>query len=566
MQRQEVGGSAARTLGRDVAVVAAVVLGAVIVALAVGIDGEFPLNDDWSYAWAARGLCRDGELRLLQWTGASVVAQVAYGALLCRVFGFSFTVLRVSTLVLATASVVAWAAMLRRLGVAGICLAIAIAVVALDPITVNLAFTFMTDVPFTAFGILAGACYLRGLEARRNGSLLAGAVLAAIALLVRQHGIFIVAAAALAIAVSDGRPWRDRIVAVVTATAIPIAAFVGYHAWLFGLHGAPSGYTNKIGEAQRVGVLTIANCAFRGVQYLGFLTAPLAPFLARDLLPRRARSLIAWTIALGAGAVVLWVREGALLFDLPNVLYDFGVGPLSLRDVHVLGMPAPTRVGLALRVPVTVSATLSAAVLCTAATETMASFGARRHDVGLAFLAFAAALLFAGTLLQAHYYFDRYLLPVVPFAVAALAATRRGRASPPASPPIPVWSRAAAGALAAALAWLAVAGTHDYLAWNRARFAGLDHLAAAGVPPTEIDGGFEFNAWHLAPTFGHWPSDEEARVGQPASRRSWWWVVDDRYVVSFHELAGYTVRDTLEFSRWLVPGLGRIYVLERVAR
>jgi len=117
--------------------------------------------------------------------------------------------------------------------------------------------------------------------------------------------------------------------------------------------------------------------------------------------------------------------------------------------------------------------------------------------------------------------------------------------------------------LAALLGWYAVAGTHDYLAWNRARATGLAELAAAGVAPEAIDGGMEFNAWHLALKLGVWPSDADVRGGKAPTVKSWWWVVDDRYVVSFRPLPGYEVRRSLPYTRWLVPGSGRVVVLER---
>ncbi len=120
-----------------------------------------------------------------------------------------------------------------------------------------------------------------------------------------------------------------------------------------------------------------------------------------------------------------------------------------------------------------------------------------------------------------------------------------------------------ASVLAALLGWYAIAGTHDYLAWNRARFAGLDALRAGGVAPTAIDGGVEFNAWHLASALDRWPTDAEVRPGRPATQRSWWWVVDDRFVASFHPLVGYRVHEEIRYRRWLVPGTGRVLILER---
>jgi hypothetical protein len=41
----------------------------------------------------------------------------------------------------------------------------------------------------------------------------------------------------------------------------------------------------------------------------------------------------------------------------------------------------------------------------------------------------------------------------------------------------------------------AVAATHTLFAWHRARFAAIQELRAAGIPPTEIQAGFEYDGW-----------------------------------------------------------------------
>ena len=169
-----------------------------LVAWAIGVHGNFPLGDDWAYAWPVRSLCEHGEIDLLPWTGASVVAQIGYGAALCKQFGFSFDVLRMSTLVLGAASDVGVFLLARSLAVSTPLAFFAALAFSLSPLRVNLGFTFMTDVPFTAFAVWSAYFYAKGLQRRSLGGIAVGAVLAAIAVLIRQHGIFIAAAAALA--------------------------------------------------------------------------------------------------------------------------------------------------------------------------------------------------------------------------------------------------------------------------------------------------------------------------------------------------------------------------------
>ena len=527
----------------------AILAGAAVVTAAIGVRGDFPLSDDWSYAYSSQVLCTEGVLRFLPWTGASLVFQTWYGALLCRLVGFSFEILRASTLVLATLGAVGFDRLLATAGVRGPIRALALACFALGPLYVNLAFTFMTDVPFTVAAVWAGYAYAHGFAKSSRRSLVFGGIASAVALLIRQHGVFVAAAAALTALSHRDRSWRDRLADAAAAAAFPAVVAIGYHVWLLEWHGAPEAVATKLGEAASPTFTGVVNAAFRGVATLGFLLAPAALAVRRDVVARLPRLTLALSALLGLLACALWLRLDAAMFYLTNVMYDLGLGASSLRDTQFLGLRPPVALGTPLRAVLTPVAVLAAAVLAAAC------FGSARlrRDQVARFLTTAVAVLFLGSLLHTRYYFDRYLLVIVPFALAATcvsATARVGRSSV---------------VVAVLLAVYAVAGTHDYLAWNRARYAGLAELTNAGVSPREIDGGMEFNAWHLAASLGTWPSDAEARVGQPFTRKSWWWVVDDRYVASFRPLPGHAVLRAVPYRRWLPPGEGRVFILERAS-
>ena len=540
----EASGSAPPSSGPGLALLATM-LAAAAVTWFVGLRGDFPLSDDWSYAYAARSVCETGLLRMLPWTGASLVLQAGYGAALCRQFGFSFEVLRASTVVLAASGAGVFVLLQRTLGLRGGALALGTLLFALNPLFVNLAFTFMTDVPFVVVATWAGYAYARGLTEHSTRRVFLGSLAASAAFLIRQHGIVVAAAGAGAALLGRERPLWQRLRLAATAFVVPAITFVVFHFWLFDVHGAPSGYTNKLSEAHRVTAAGLVNCAFRGLEYLGLFVAPLV--LAVPLRGSLRRAALAATALLAVLAGALYLREGTLMFSLTNVLYDFGLGPLSLRDTLFLAAPPPAHIGPWLQIPLTVVAIAAGGAML----ATWIASVLRPRSPGHAFVALAALLLFGSSLLHTRYYFDRYLLAVVPFLVATLAASERLRRLP------------LALVLACTLGWYAIAGTHDYLAWNRARWDALDRLTLTGTPATEIDGGMEFNAWLLAPTLDRWPSDADVRPGQPENRHSWWWVVDDRYVVAFRPLDGYHIREELPFTRWLVPAYDHLFLLER---
>jgi len=150
-------------------------------------------------------------------------------------------------------------------------------------------------------------------------------------------------------------------------------------------------------------------------------------------------------------------------------------------------------------------------------------------------------------------YFDRYLLSVLPLALAISAHPLREPQAATRSGP----SRAASVGAAVALACSAsfsVAAVHDYLGWNRARWEAASWLVAeCAASPAAIDGGFEWNAAMLY---------DPSWVARPD--KSWWWVDDDRWVIAFGALPERRVVHQVSYLRWLPPfGTGQVLALER---
>jgi hypothetical protein len=98
-----------------------------------------------------------------------------------------------------------------------------------------------------------------------------------------------------------------------------------------------------------------------------------------------------------------------------------------------------------------------------------------------------------------------------------------------------------------------IAGTHDYLSWNRVRWQALNSLVTEQrVSADDIDGGYEFNGWYLY--------DAKYRS---TPEKSGWWVAGDDFMVTFGPVPGFTEIRHYPFRRWLPPGEGHILVLRR---
>ena len=84
-----------------------------LMALLVDPRGEFPINDDWVYALAVKSVLETGVFQFPSPSSANVGPQIYWGVLFCLPFGFSFTALRISTLALGLAGVVAFYGLVR---------------------------------------------------------------------------------------------------------------------------------------------------------------------------------------------------------------------------------------------------------------------------------------------------------------------------------------------------------------------------------------------------------------------------------------------------------------------
>ena len=530
--------------------------------LAVGVEGNFPLSDDWAYAHVVRSLCSGGGLDLLPWTGATLLAQVLYGWGACKIAGFSYDVLRLTTLAASIAGVGAFYFVLRRLEARETTAVAGAALLAFSPLWFHLSFTFMTDVPFAAFGLVATALYLRGLQAPSRAALVAGSLAAAAAFLIRQHGLWIAMAAGLAALPAlqprdsaPPRPAASRLADGVCAGALPLLVACVWTLWAMLGSDVPQAVQNKVAETSLASGLVLADVAFRSLVTLGFLFLPWA-VTARWSEPHERRLFAAAMLALSATAAFAFFHNGATMFYLPNILHPRWIGALTTRDAFFLRMPFEPTASSALLCALTVASVGSAAALLTRLAAT--TRGLWRADANIRkprlvlFALLALLLSWLGSLLQAHYYFDRYLMLIFPLAVACcVAGGSQARCG------------VAFATVLAAMTTFSVAGTHDYMEFHRARWDLLGALEAGGITADEVDGGFEYNAERLAAELGTSPSDAQARPGQAPTVKSWWWVVDDEWIIALGPLDGYVEEERNQYPRWLAPGQGHVLALRR---
>ncbi len=544
--------------------------------------GEFPLNDDWSYARSAFALGSGHGLKVDQWAAPSLVGQALYGGLLTKLLSPSFLVLRASTVLLSSCTLLLLWGILLRMGVRKGLASIILLAWAFNPLQFNLSFTYMTEIPFIFFIALALYLYIIHLDNGNLRFLLLSAAALGYAFLIRQTALLFIVALACSVLLDAQKGVWKRSRQMLAAAGIAGIFVAGYYLWVHFGGGTTAAVHRKFQLLRHLETRQLVGNGYGTLFYLAFMLLPVLIYL----IPRANRRMrashriprtvipVAW-----CGIVVIgiwWFHAHASAFEylpsasyhsrmpyLLNVLYDSGLGPVTLDPTYFGALPTPSypRVWYAITAIVAAGAVFGA-TLCVFWVMRLREAPLFQNQkpllvfAGLSFLGLAAfEIVFSH--LQEGGLFDRHLL-VVSFPLYLLIGLFSKSASIPESPPA-AFSRSRrsflipAGITVLVAAAFCVAATHDYMEWNRIRWEMGRELLAQGVDPLAIVGGFEFNAWNNYDAF--------VARGQITQTSHWWYDRRD-YVISMAPQEGYDVRGGRAFFSWLHQQPVYLYLLQ----
>jgi hypothetical protein len=523
---------------------------------------EMGVDDDWSYIFSAKALAATGHIAYNGWAAAILVPQLYLGALFIRIFGFSFTAVRASGMLLTLLTVPLFYALLRRVRIRAWNATIGTLTLFVSPVYIPLAVKFMSD-SFAMFFLAAFlyAC-IRFVQARTD----------------RRAMLWLASAAALSLVGGAERQtvwlcvlvslpclvWRHRTrPAILRAGVVLWGASSGFAVWMNhwfhaqqfvaveSLIGLP--YTTSY---LRLFGVRLAQSAF--VCLLLFL--PLGLGVALTLRVKHARQawITAGTLAVAlAGFATVTVRGGGRWWDmwLPgNTVTAQGIS----WHPEVLGFTP-------LVVPpwvqaVTALITAAAAVVCMFALWWRSGADAKaplqETDRSVAWITAAFLVCYLPLVFTRLFSFDRYFLPVL--LIAVIWALRWYE--------LRVGERISLLTLVplVALGFYGVAGTHDLFAMSRARLDAAKELQAAGVPRSAFHAGVEFDQWTQVELTGH---VNEPRI-RPASAYAP--VALPLGLEQLHPSGVYTAHRTLDPSEqqcylWFVsytPSIHGQYILQ----
>jgi hypothetical protein len=448
-------------------------------------------SDDFAYSRMVRHLMETGEYRLDHWAAANMPVQTYLAAGLATVFGYSLTLLRLSTLLLVLFGLVSFYRLLRDHGTGEIEAGLLSLTLLASPLVLYLSFTFMTDAWFLSWMLIALLFYSRGIERRSFVLMALGSVAASAAVGTRQFGVALPAGLMLTWLLGRSRLENTRLY----LTGLILPALAGLWQILLGLTHPSATQVARLGLTlaylHRGLPAMLVESVYRLavlMEYLGLFLLPLTPVLllpyVRDFCAaayageglrrwrRFALLATAWILLMGIYEVsfywVNWTFRESLMPSLGWVMAMDGKVKRSLLTV------ATTTCGALLGL------LLSVRYLRTDRWRTLSP--------GETLLVSSSVVMFVLNVLYEQYC-DTYLTVYIPVALMATAKE------------LPRWPRrwrvlhlmACVPVIVLACLWTRASLLEEEVYWQAA-----EEIRLRGVPPSQVAGDLRWSGYYGA--------------------------------------------------------------------
>jgi hypothetical protein len=538
---------------------------------------EMGFQDDWSYVRTALDFARTGRFVYNGWATAMLGWIIPWSALFIKVFGFSFTLVRLSMLPVTMACIYLFHANLVRFGIRDRNAVLGALAIGLSPIFVPMAASYMTDVPGLFVILLCLYLCQRAVAAHSDRAAVLWLCCAAATNVAGGTVRQISWLGALVMVPSTAWLLRKRRGVLATGISLWGMSILGVLACLHWWNRQPYSVPEHIlqGPVTAHMVHHLIGILIKSFLCLLLLLYPIlvAWLPAARCLNRAAAIRVG--VAVLALAVFLWkVRtpDDWLAPWLTHVIQSLMRKSGEFPGVTQTPWPLPVRVAMSVLV-------LAAALIV--GEQLISKFRNRSRSTSgpesvtrqdLLWLLGPFSLSYIVMLLPRALYamvYDRYLLGLMPLAIIFLIWLYQ-RVTKNDMPAICFLMLGAFGLFS-------IAGTHDWFALNRARILAVEEIHATGVPKTAIQGAFEYDGWTQIEAAGY-INEERIEVPAGAFRKNmrmyqlpekcWhffgWYAsaIDPKYVIvssPSHCFANSTF-SPVTFRAWLPPFQRTIYV------
>ncbi|MBS4066236.1 MAG: glycosyltransferase family 39 protein [Chitinophagaceae bacterium] len=506
--------------------------------------GDFPLNDDWSYAKAVYYSMTD-HYTIGHFGAMTLFTHVAWGMLFVKIFGFSFNVLRLSTFISVLIGLFFMDKLIFKITGNKLSGFLAGLVLLFNPLFFNLSNTFMTDVNFNTLLILC--CYFAFcfFETGKFLNVVIFSILAALMVLLRQFGIIVPVCFMIACLFRKEKKLLSFSVSVLVALFVYFCLYT-YEKYLKGI--LPEGSSYKFSGGVHVSdpefwKMFSYNFGERYKILLVQLGVYLAPFAAFYLIPLlRSFKTYSSVVIVLLSVYVVHLAFKDVRFPFQNIFENMWLGPetfyqsLSGAKGHLYSETFISVMKIVKYVFMSVTFSTLSLYIFSLFRQNKPERLFRSDPVLVFLVVFMLAYVFMIFITES--YFDRYYIPLICVGLVLMAFINKKQ----------VGDYKLVLILLLPLCYVSVFGTKDYLTWNRVRWQAYAFLKETkGATAEKVNGGFELNCWN--------------------DRQQTWWgnylsVDNFDYLIQFDPEPGFEVLKEYEFQRYFPFRKDKLFIFK----
>lgn len=519
----------------------------VIAEMIVKPLGNFPLNDDWSYAKSVLMLQTEHKIDIGTWPAMTLATQLVWGGLFTSVFGFSFTVLRFSTLVSSLIGVLVLNKLVFRISGSKIKAFIAALSLLFNPFYFNLSNTFMTDVNFNTLLLLAVYFIYDFFQAPKKRSFFLVFFLSTLLVLLRQYGIILPVCFLVSCVFLTEKRWVYVFLSGLLL-AMVLLVLKYYELYLKGILPDTAAYkfSGKVNPTQRVFwdilLLNTKSRYTRIIFHTLFYSFPFTLLLVKPVLEEFNKKKIMLLFVFTLIPVYVVFKDSG--FQMPNVFTDLAVGTetffQTLKGTDS-GYGHTYNKYFELLMPyvecVFISISLTVLILYFYKTRRKIHL---KDKPELIFL-WGLFICYAIMIIITESYFDRYHIPLISLCLLLLSYIKI---------PILKTSPLSTGLLLL-LFYVSVFGTKDYLTLHRTNWEAYQDLRKDKtlIKAEEINAGFEVYCWN-------------------DGKHVWWWeflsITNFNYIIQYDPEPGFVLLKEYSFQRYFPYKKDKINIFARI--
>jgi len=503
--------------------------------------GDFSLNDSWRYAHAVKSLIEKGRYELGVSFAPNIFFQVIWGYVFCYFFGFSYTVLRFSTLVITFFGILFFYELIKKISNSIQISFILTLLLILNPLFLSLSFSFMTDTPFLSISVMAFYFFYNFSLNEKPKELIIAIVLSTFAFLIRQPGILYAFLFAISYFIFK-KANRKSVIILFIVSIYTIILYIGVEQLKVILNvkesylSVSSDYIKGIFETPLQLITQIITNQIKPLIYIGLFSLPILIFIKFPRFNHKLWHLVIFSINL---LVLFGLLYSDKIFPFAgNVIRNVYIGPSLFKNYEALEMNYYISFSKEILILINFIGQISGTYLFIIVMKYIIN---KFTVFNLFLLGVSSSYLLS---MSSGGFFDRYSL--LPFALTLIFLSNSFNEI------LSTKYKIIHFLILLPILWFSIAGTRDYLNLHRTKKLAFEYLLTKNVSVAEMDAGQEIQ--------GRYNSGKDVVHD---NTKSWWWVTDDEYVITIGEIENYTVIKKFEYFSLLQFNYLDIYVLER---